>query len=100
MPPPLVRALAPCDPLPDSRLVAVPRPVALAASVTRTTFGALPMGAIFFRRARFWRKQRLYQGFAKHGYPQVGAKWLLNGAVAWSLSPDAVVWVEQESREP
>ena len=57
----------------------------------RTTFGELPLGAVFFYRVFFWQKRRLYQQFEQDSC--VGARRLV-GAMASRFSDDTPVWIE------
>jgi len=57
-----------------------------------TTFGALPRGAIFFYRSRFYEK-RLIGWLHGENERTVGAR-ALRGPMMRDLSPDAPVWIE------
>jgi len=59
--------------------------------VKRTTFGALPMGAMFFYRSRFYVKRSILLGDLSR---VVGAR-AIEGPMARVLSPTTPVWVEE-----
>lgn len=62
-----------------------------------TTFGALPSGAVFFYRSRFYEK-RLIRWLRGENERIVGAR-ALRGPMMRDLSPDTPVWIERGSAD-